>query len=442
MPLTMLEKVRSAIDGFRLADPREPLWVAVSGGVDSMVLLHVLRRLGHPCHVAHMDHGLRGSASDGDRELVRAYCDQRNIPFSVKRVDVRARMAATGDSLQMAARALRREYFDQLAVHGPHKVAMAHHMDDAVETFLLGMIQGLGAKGWGSIPVRSGVFIRPLSAVTRQEILAYAAEHHVPWREDASNADTGYLRNRVRHELLPLLEQWRPGTRINVARNLALFNELDTLGRMAADRALHGLEAEADGTLRIPFARIMGPSPRLILYHLLREKGFHPDRFEDMLLAMRAGRTGARFPGPDAEVFVDRECLVVAPLRERDRTWVFDLSEPLPDGAPIKVASSTMTDIKSDAGVRTVWLDADRIRPPLLLRPWVAGDRMRPDGLSGSKLISDILIDAKVPRDRKARIHVLADAERIIWLCGMRLAEGVKAGPNSSRVFRFTWNGS
>ena len=437
----MIDKVRHTILGHGLIQASEPVWVAVSGGVDSMVLLHVLQSLGHPCRVAHVDHGLRGEASDGDRAFVEAHCAEHGLPIEVVRVDVEARAEATGESKQMAARALRRAWFHQLMERGPQKLATAHHADDAVETFFLGLIQGMGARGWGSIPVQKDGIIRPLIAVTREEILGYAREHDIRWREDASNIEEAYLRNRVRHELLPMLERWRPGTQRTIARNVRLFGELDQLARAAGENALNGIVPEADGTLRIPIERILGSTPLLVLHHLLRGQGFHPDRLDDMLQAMRDGRTGTRFPGEGLEVFVDRRRLVLAPQKPRP-TWVITAPDAVPAGAPISFLSCPASGVGSDPSNAIAWLDADSLSFPLQLRPWRAGDRMRPEGLGGSKLISDILTDAKVPRDTKERTYVLADAERMIWLCGWRLAEGVKATPMSTNVLRVEWSGT
>lgn len=438
----MLDRVRATIAERGLVNSGEALWVAVSGGVDSMVLLHVLRKLGHPCQVAHVDHGLRGEASDADREFVVNYCEKHGIPCEVLRVDVKARAEQTGESTQMAAHSLRKSWFTQLTDRGPHKIATAHHANDVTETFFLGLVQGMGARGWGSIPVHHGTVIRPLIDVDKAMITTYAEVNKISWREDASNADHAYLRNRIRNELLPMLETWRPGTHRNIERNMRLFGELDALARDLGSQAIEGLVPEGNGTTRIPFQRILGPAPLIILHQLLRDKGFHPDRFDDILAAIRAGHTGARFPGEQVEVFVDRTELVIVPIKVAPDTFVFKAADAPVEGALLTIRTSSPTEIDPEAGANMAWLDADHVSFPLELRPWRAGDRMRPDGLGGSKLISDILIDAKVPRDRKHRICVLSDADRIIWLCGMRLSEGVKAGPSSARVLKLTWSGS
>lgn len=436
----MLERVRHTILANGLLRPGEPVWVAVSSGVDSMVLLHVLRTMGHPCHVAHVDHGLRAAESDADREFVHAHCMRLGIPFAVNRVDVKGRMSNTGESTQMAARELRLQWFNELAATGPHAVATAHHADDVIETFLIGLLQGMGAKGWGGIPVRSGAFIRPLIDVPRAGILAYARANHITWREDASNASDAYLRNRVRHELLPLMETLRPGARKAMGRNMGLLGEFNALAAELGAKATEDLRPEADGTLRIPFDRFTGTAPRLTLHHVLRGLGFHPDRADDMLKAMRMGHTGAWFPGHTADVFVDRAQLVIAPRAAQERQWTISSASAVPGDAPLRIRIVPVADINPAQGPGTAWLDADRVAFPLVLRPWRAGDRLQLAG-GGTKLVSDILIDAKVPRDLKRNVHVLTDAERVIWLCGWRIHGGSKASASSNRILRVDWLG-
>lgn len=407
-----------------------------------MVLLHVLRSMGHSCHVAHVDHGLRGAESDADRAFVERHCTELGIPCEVRRVDVRARSGSTGESTQMAARALRLAWFKELSAGVPDRVALAHHADDALESFFLGMMQGLGAGGWSGIRPRSERLIRPLIEVDRARIRAYAEENAIPWREDASNEDRSYLRNRIRHDLLPLFEEWRSGTRHNLTRNMLLFAELDQLAREAGEELVRHAPPEKDGVIRLPFKRIMERAPFVVLHRLLRGKGFHPDRLEDILIAIREQRTGARFPGSGSEVIVDREELVISPLHSVPGSWHFADAEVVHPDAPIRITTSDATAIDPSEGPNTAWLDGGLIKWPLELRPWRAGDRMRPDGLGGNKLISDILIDSKVSGDRKDRVLVLADAQRIVWLCGSRIAEGVKATGTSREVLRLDFLGT
>lgn len=436
----MLDQVRALIDRHALLRADEPVWVAVSGGLDSMVLLHVLRSLGYTCQVAHVDHGLRGAESEADRDLVKEYCRERGVVCLVHEVDVRERMERTGASVQMAARSLRLEWFNTLLDQGPHQLAMAHHADDAVETFIMGSMQGLGLHGWEAIPVRSGAFVRPLLECTRAGIEAYAHQHGITWREDASNADTSYLRNRVRHELLPIMEKWRPGSSRNILRSIRAFTEMKGLAERSIRRSLDTLATSADGTLRVPFEVIQRTGlPFLTLQHLLRERGFHPDQLIAMLESIRTKKVGAMYLHGEHQVLVDRAELVIGKATGPLRNWQIPSAADFPLEAPLVAEVSGPEAVDHGSGRKVAWVDADQLIYPLQLRPWRAGDRLRPVGLGGSKLVSDILIDAKVPRDRKERTYVLCDPERIIWLCGHRLAEEVAATSSTRRVMRLEW---
>jgi tRNA(Ile)-lysidine synthase len=436
----MVSEVQRFLASEALLAPKEPVWVAVSGGVDSMVLLSVLHALGHPCHVLHVDHGLRGIESDADRELVERWCEQHGLPIRVLRVDVQAEQDDNGGSRQMAARALRYAAFNKAVQDGPHKLALAHHADDAIETFFVQVMRGMGLRGWGAIPTRSGPFIRPLRLQTRTAIEDYARRSQVPFREDASNTDTHYLRNRIRHELLPMLEQWRPGSRKVMQRDAILFSEMQKAVEAQVQLALDGLSAEADGTLRVPFSRIVEVGiPHLVLRHLLDERGFHPERSEEVLRAIRDGHTGAEFVENDHVVFVDRTTLVISKRQDPLPTWHFTSLFGIPADAPLKMTECAMQEVDLSEGGAVAWMDAEKVVFPLELRPWRAGDRMRPLGMKGSKLVSDILINAKVPRDRKQHVNVLLSEGRIIWLCGFRLAEGTQVGTDTGRVLRLQW---
>jgi len=438
----MRERVRRNIERQRLAVAGEPLWVAVSGGVDSMVLLHLLRELGHPCHVAHVDHGLRGTESDADRAFVEGYCVERTIPFRSIKVDVTGHAAVSGSSIQVAARGLRYAWFNEVVKAGPGALALAHHRDDAIETLFIHLMRGMGLHGWETIPPRSGPFIRPLLAEGREEIASYAAQYAIPFREDASNGDPKYLRNKVRHELLPLLEGWRPGTRRTLGRSVELLRELDVLAQRSTDQALAGLVIAPDGSLRIPLERITGSgTPRLMLYRALHNVALHPDRFEDILTAIADRAVGATFPAGERVVFVDRGQLVIANAPAEQRAWSIATPDSVPSDAPVRISGCTPKDVELAKGPEVAWLDADALRFPLELRPWRDGDRMRPIGLEGSKLVSDILIDAKLPRDRKRHCHVLVSGGTIVWLCGHRIAEGFQARATSRGVLRCAWEG-
>lgn len=438
----MLAEVRRTIAREGLLEPEEPVWAAVSGGVDSMVLLHVLRQLGHPCRVAHVDHGLRGAESDADRAFVEAYARREGIPYRCAGVDVRE--AAPGGSVQMAARQLRYASFKEWLREGPHAMALGHHRDDAVETLAINLLRGIGARGWKGIPpvteLPEGRLVRPLLGVGRDRIMAYAREHGIPFREDSSNAAPKYLRNRVRAELLPLLEDLRPGARDTMARASLLLRELAAAAGRQVEQEAARLPGGPDPVSRIPLGALReSGSPRLLLMHLLRGLHPHPDLVEQLLEAVREGATGARFRSGGRRITVEADAVVLD--EEPASLPIFTISGAGPgQGGPFSWATCMPGEVDFGRGMATAWLDKSKLAFPLQLRPWRHGDRMRPVGLRGSKLVSDILTDAGLPRNGKEKTYVLADGNNeVIWVAGLRVAQGFPPGPDTQEVLRVTW---
>ncbi len=442
MSFDLIDAVERFIRRERLLAPREALFVAVSGGIDSMVLLHVLRRLGHACTVLHVNHGLRGAESDGDEAFVRAHCEQTGIAFRSANVDVDALKAEEPVSTQMAARLLRYEWLDEiLSPIGAARCALGHHADDVVETLFINLLRGTGRGGWGAMGPRRGDYIRPLLLVHRADIEAYAREQGIQWREDSSNTSEQYQRNRIRHELLPLLESIRPGAQRTIARSTRLLRHLTQLGDEAIHRFHEQEPVSHDFTQRIPFASLEGDEHAWIyLYYTLRGLGFHPDVVDRVHDAVAERVTGATFESARYQVLVDREVLIMKLLKPTNAAWTrIDLQAANGSGNGFDWGMESGPPAEIPATMLVAVLDADRLGDPLILRPWRPGDRMRPIGLGGSKLISDILIDAKVPRTEKDSVHVLVNGDGgIAWLVGHRIGEGYQASATTRRTLRIS----
>jgi tRNA(Ile)-lysidine synthase len=433
----MLDEVRRYNRREKLLAPGEPVMVAVSGGVDSMVLLHVLRELGHPCSVVHVDHGLRGEASDGDRLFVEAHCAKQAIAFRAMHVRPAERADTSGLSTQMAARELRYQAFDELLREAPMPMALGHHADDAIETLFLHLLRGTGARGWSTIPARSGAFVRPLLCVDRAAISAYAAEQAIPFREDASNQDPKYLRNRIRHELIPLLEAMRPGAQQAMARSVEVLGDVERAARESTEQQLQLLQPGTDGTLFLPFDLLeRSAAPSLLLMAATRHLGLHPDILDRIRDAVAERSVGSVFLAARHRLTVERDTLVITTLTDViPETWHVP---PVADGSagPFTWRFEEADGAAVPTHMHEVVLDADRLTFPLELRPWRAGDRMRPIGLGGSQLVSDLLTNAKVPSGQRANTHVLVSAGTIVWLAGHRIAEGAQASTSTRRLLR------
>ena len=421
----LVPELRRALLVHRLLQPGEATLVAVSGGVDSMVLLHALKALGHPVIAAHADHGLRGAESLADREHVRAYCNERRIPFVTASLPVLERKVGSGRSVEMVARDLRHTWLNETAANaGMRTIAMAHHRDDSVETLLIHLLRGTGIQGWAGIPRQAGRVVRPLLNVGRAEIVDYAGTNHVPFREDASNHDMSFLRNRVRHELLPLMERIRPGALRTMARSLDLFSDLVHEWTVRSAPLLDALPED-----RIPFSALASSgAPRLLLHHRLRPLGFHPEQLEDLLRAALERHTGAEFLSAGYRALVDREAILVMTARSTVLPSYHVSSDlALPADAPVRLTRRSLGTDDVDLGPGSVRLLPERLDFPLLLRPWEHGDRFQPHGMSGTRSVSDLLIDAKVPRHLKERTYVLCSKGTIVWVVGHRGANGFVA---------------
>lgn len=281
--------------------PGAPTLVAVSGGADSMVLLHVLRALGHPCSVVHVDHGLRGAESDGDRAFVEEHCEKLGIPCHIERVDVRSLTDKGAASTQMAARALRQACFERMHAAKGLPVAQGHHADDTIETLFIHLLRGTGVRGWAGILPKQGIYRRPLLSTSRAAIRAFASENAIPFREDSSNAERDYLRNRIRLDLLPLLEDLRPGASKTIARSIS-----DLRGLIQA--ALPE-EAAVEGPCCI--ARASALEDPLRLRSMLRPLGFHPALMDRVWDALLSRSTGVAFSSAKWRISVARDGLVI-----------------------------------------------------------------------------------------------------------------------------------
>lgn len=445
----------------KLLDGEERVVVGVSGGVDSMVCLTVLRRLGYDVHALHVNYGLRPGA-EKDEAFVRRWSREQTppVPLCVETCDPQARAEDRDESLQEAARIQRYEALSALAEDvGAPVVAVGHHRDDQAETLLLNLLRGAGPEGLaGMPPVRvfenapSIRLIRPLLGQSRDEIAAFAEEVGVRWREDPSNRDPTYDRTAVRTEVIPLLQEKFDGATEALARAAALTREyvdhtLRPALRRRMDRWYEAYDREAALSLEGLEQESSVWRRRLILEALGRALPTAPQtaavaaEVEGLIDA----QVGRRVEVGDGAVWREREGLRFVPKEASSVSAQFPISVPW--GEEVAVPQGTLQIDRLDAvpdhldsGTPNLeYVDVDRLEDPLTLRPWREGDRIRPLGLEGSKLVSDLLTDAKVPPHRRSKICVLCSAEQPIWVVGIRLDHRVRVRSSTEEVARLSW---
>jgi len=421
------------IKRWNLCAPTDKILLAVSGGIDSMVMLHLFVKAGYELAVAHCNFQLRGTASDEDEEFVKKYCQSHQIPFVSKRFDINNYASEKGISIQMAARELRYQWFDACRKEGNYAcLATAHHRNDAIETVLHNLIHGSDAFGLLGIARRNGYIIRPLLFASRDDIHRYAATHGITWREDESNASTEYQRNFIRHKVVPLLEQLNPSLDASLESAIEKNKGLMELAKLGL-ASLAGLHRE-EGKLQIEKEAILNrPHPPAVLYQIIREYGFTHAQCKEVINSIH-GQPGKQWFSNSHWLLVDRDVLLVtkAPITKQ-RISIDDACQSVTLGVQ-HLSISTTTQINVIANKACACIDADKVSFPLLWRPWQHGDTFQPLGMIGQKKLSDYLIDEKLSRVDKQDITVLLSADDIIWVVGHRISDKVKVTSSTRRM--------
>lgn len=419
----MLSTVQAYIAQHQLLRPGAPVIVGLSGGADSVALLHILTRLGYPCLAAHCNFHLRNDESDADADFAQQTAEALGLPFRRIDFDTADYAHQNGVSTEMAARTLRYEWFETLRRElGAEAIAVAHHRDDNVETVLLNLIRGTGLSGLCGMRPRNGHIVRPLLSVDRHQIVRWLADLHLPFCTDSSNASDVYRRNFVRLRLLPLMEQLNPSVRDAILRMAGHLTDVEAIYRNAIDSHRAHL-IDAGGRISID-ALLCTPAPHAVLFELLTPYGFTPSQCADITRAL-SGESGRSFvaPGGRWHLLKDRLHLILYPADEVSAdaftlTLGSELTAPIRLSLEERIVDEAFT-ISRSPHVAT--FDADRIALPLTLRRWRAGDSFVPFGMTGRKKLSDYFSDHKFSLLHKAAAWILCDASgRILWIVGHR----------------------
>ncbi|HOW96152.1 MAG TPA: tRNA lysidine(34) synthetase TilS [Kiritimatiellia bacterium] len=433
----MLQIIQRAIRRQNLVTPGTRLLLAVSGGADSTALAAALAGLRVPLNLrltlAHLNHGIRGAEADDDARFVRALARRLRAGFVLGRADVPGLSRKKGISIEMAAREARYDFLARAARRaGADAIATAHTADDQAETVLLRLARGTGPQGLAGIPYRSehgGVpVIRPMLDATRAQVEAFLKRRGLGWREDSTNRNPEHLRNRVRHEIIPLLEaRLNPCLREALCRLASLAGEENRwMEQEAARLAFDGFVAQLAG-LPVPLAR-------RALRAWLSKTGVPPESLDfeaiERVRALAEGRRGggsAPLPGGwrvtrEAGALRIQKAGRAGPSSYSTRLKVPGVSS-LASGWRVRVVRGRGYAAPSAAGNLEAWVDAGRVgRSPLMARSWRPGDRIRLVGLAGSKKLQDLFVDLKIPREQRLRIPVIECKGEILWVPGSRVS--------------------
>jgi len=413
---------------------------AVSGGIDSMVMLYLLHASGVDVVAAHCNFRLRGSESDDDEAFVRAEADKSGILLHVSHFDTSAYAAQNGFSIQMAARELRLRWFLELAEQYDYDaIAIAHNRDDRIETLFINLARGSSIHGLTGIKPKNGKIIRPLLFASREEIERYAQTHHIAFREDSSNATDHYARNYIRHHVLPGLEQFFPGLRQAIDRNMEHLSAVESFYNEAIEQYKSKIITMKDDLVYIDLQGLSkSPSPPALLYEILKPSGFS-NTVASEIFEETQHPSGRQFYSDTHRLLHDRQSLILQKLdTEQSQEYFIDEHTSSID-LPISMKIDKfikyhgfMPDTNSDVAC----LDAQKLQFPLLLRKWKHGDSFRPLGMKNMKKLSDFFIDIKLSLIEKERLWVLVSGEQIAWIVGLRIDDRFKITNKTNGIIR------
>lgn len=433
----MLRRVQSFIDRHELLSRSDRHLVGLSGGADSVALLLILRKLGYQIEAVHCNFRLRGDESDRDEQFVRELCNRLNIPLHLIHFDTKEYASLHQVSIEMAARDLRYGYFRQMCQDvGAVDVCIAHHADDAVETLLMNLLRGAGIHGLTGIRPKNGIVRRPLLCIHRKDITDYLDSIGQPYITDSSNLVPDVVRNKIRLQVLPLLEEIAPGAAANIDKTANYLCEAEKVFQTELDRE-QGALLNADKTaVEITLLRQL-PSPSSFLHEWLAPMGFNSTQTEQLLSCL--SEVGREFCSPSHTLVVDRNQLVVELHSEPMKTLRIPEAGTYRIDDQTKLRIEVLNDISISKTADCATLDADKVQLPLTLRQVEQGDRFVPFGMKGSKLVSDFLTDQKLNMLEKRRQLVLTDATgAIVWLVGRRTDNRFCVVDETTKVMRIT----
>ena len=458
----MIEKVKRAIKKHGMLEREDRVVVAVSGGADSMALLKVMELLSDEYSLrlvsAHLNHGIREESADREEQFVRRFSQGMGIDIESKKIHVPGLQKGSGKSIEEVGREERNRFLMGVAEkYGAQKIALGHHLQDQTETVIMNFLRGSGTDGLkGMLPVRDGLFIRPLLGIRKEEILDFLEEHQVPYTMDPSNDSDVYLRNRIRHGLIPeLKKRFNPNldeTLGNMSEIMRLENDYmeAVAGKILADWDVTLLDEE----IRIKRDDLISLHPAMqnrIIKTVLKRFSLSGKGIGYVHIKAAVSLAGDCKPGGEAilpsRILVRREydylCFSGQEMKDSERRGGFCYAVSAPEKVHIKELNRIMTlemvqppeSILSDNPNR-VYMDFEKIIPPLVVRTIKPGDNMQPLGMAGTKKLKSYFIDRKIPQIKRKNIPLLVDGESVIWIAGMRMSERVKITNKSKEILK------
>ncbi len=412
--------------------------LAVSGGIDSMVMANLFLKTDNTIGIVHCNFQLRGTESDIDEKFVREFAENSNIPFYVKNFDTEEYAEEKKVSIQMAARDLRYEWFEKIRVtEGFDYIALAHNKNDILETVLLNIARGTGLKGMTGIKKKSGNIIRPLLSATRNEITQYADDNDLFYREDSSNVQIKYKRNKIRHQIIPEFEELNPDFIDSFSQTINQIEEAyEIFENMVKKKKELTVTEIGDKTLIDIFKLRNLSNKATYLYEFLRPYHFPSQIIPDIIESLD-GISGKQFLSSTHRLIKDRNHLIITP-QKKDTTEKYYIDKETKElTLPIRLffrKFSSKPNLKIPHSPDIAWVDASILEYPLILRKWKAGDYFYPLGMQDPKKLSDFFIDEKLSLIEKENSWILTSGDKIVWVLGKRIDDRFRVEKETNEI--------
>lgn len=427
-------KIKNFIDKNALLSENDRVIVALSGGADSVCLISILQRLGYECEAAHCNFHLRGNESMRDEEFVTTLCQRLGI--TLHKVDFSTAEYAEQhkQSIEMAARELRYDWFEKLRVQTNAKaIAVAHHMDDNAETFMLNLSRGTGIQGLKGMSPRNGFIVRPLLCVHRAEIIGFLQEIGQDFVTDSTNLEDIYHRNFIRLRLLPEMQTLNPSVTDAINTTSQHIAEAFSIYKEAIENYRKRLCHATENGMSIDTAELLQTvSPRTILFECLKHTHINETQLDNILAAAKSANSGKQFRTDTHRIMIERDSIEVVSVKETTKESLFD-------DWIIEQVDAMPTDFKSIPKTEA-YINGDLIDGELTMRRWQNGDRFYPLGMDGSKLVSDYMTDRKFSRTKKEKQLLLCHGNDIVWLVNERVDNRFRVTDGCKRILHIKRN--
>lgn len=446
----MHQKIRHFIEKELLLTPNAKLVLGVSGGVDSVVMMHILNSLGFHCIVAHCNFHLRGEESDRDEKSVELWAKKLGLSFEKIDFDTKRYATECKISIEMAARELRYTWFEEIREkHQAQYIAVAHHADDAVETMLLNLIRGTGLRGLKGIEAINGKIIRPMLCSTREQVEKYAESHQLTYVFDSTNAETDFTRNKIRLEILPKLAEINPSIQQTLSETITRLQGTWKVFDGAIESITSDITHKKADKIYIDINKLKQQKDvKTVLFEILQPYQFHSDIVYQITESLE-NNSGLQFHSPDFILVKDRSYLILSPKTNIGNIGNIENTEieidnntstiQYPFSLHLKTFEKDMN-FKVSKSTDKVHIDLSKIKFPLILRKWESGDFFYPFGMEKSKKVSDFLIDEKVNIIDKQNIWVLTSDKKIVWIVGMRTDNRFKINVSTQKILEIKIN--